>query len=116
MRPLGNLVSPHVVSPSSTGSFLTPRLVNLNKCRGPAAIPGGMGRVQTPLQVEQWRSALLSHQDTDLVQLVLEGMSCGFRINFDYRTKEVHVLNVGQSGGGGKLLAGGTVGAKWWAH
>jgi len=39
--------------------------------------------------MEEWRSALASHPDTDLVQLVLQGISQGFRIGFDYGTKRV---------------------------
>ena len=34
-------------------------------------------------------STLVNHPDKDLVQLVLQGISQGFRIGFDYGTKKV---------------------------
>jgi len=69
--------------------------MSLSKCRGPSAVPVGMRKIQTPLQVEQWRSVLLSHPNTDLVHLVLEGISDGFRIGLDYRTKKVRQCALG---------------------
>jgi len=52
-------------------------------------MPRVLGKIQTPIRMEEWRSALVSHPDTDLVQLVLQGISQGFRIGFDYGTKRV---------------------------
>ena len=46
--------------------------------------PAALLRINTPLVVREWQSQLSHHPDREYVQYIIDGISSGFRIGFDY--------------------------------
>lgn len=64
-------------------------LLALASCRAafPLEPPRVLSQVCTLLRWDRWRSALASHLDRAFVDVMLEGISSGFRVGFDYRSR-----------------------------
>ena len=48
-------------------------------------IPDVLRQIHTPLVIHEWRRQLLTHPDSMFQQYILEGLTNGFRIGFNYQ-------------------------------
>ena len=56
----------------------------LDRCRAPFIAPPQVQEIVSPLVVERWVVLLDTHPDKDFVTYILQGISKGFRIGYDY--------------------------------
>lgn len=64
-----------------------PQLQQLERCRAPFIAPHQVQEISSPLVVEKWAALLDTHPDKDFVTYILQGISKGFRIGYDYTRK-----------------------------
>ena len=50
-------------------------------------IPDVLCQIHTPLVIHEWRRQLLTHPDSIFQQYILEGLTNGFRIGFNYQAQ-----------------------------
>lgn len=61
-----------------------PQLQQLDRCRAPSVAPPQVQEIVSPLVVKNWAALLDAHPDKDFVAYILQGISKGFRIGYDY--------------------------------
>ena len=61
-------------------------LTALNQCvpQEVVHLPAAFCRVNTPLVEREWQAELSHHPDSEYVQYIMDGITTGFRIGFDY--------------------------------
>ena len=63
------------------------QLQQLDMCRAPFIAPPQVQEIVPPLVVEGWKELLNTHPDRDFVTHILEGISKGYRIGYDYNKR-----------------------------
>ena len=63
------------------------QLQQLEGCKAPFIAPLQVQEIVSPLVVGRWTALLQTHPDKDLVTYILQGISKGFRIGYDYNKK-----------------------------
>ncbi len=53
----------------------------------PLQLPDCLQRIVTPLRVDAWAALMRGHPDREFTDFLLQGMRCGFRVGFDYRSR-----------------------------
>ena len=60
-------------------------LVNRIPLSSTTSPPRDWYTINTPLKIDEWRQQLREHPDPDFVDYILQGITEGFRIGFNYR-------------------------------
>ena len=67
-------------------------LLALDQCRAkkPWEPPASLGAIESPFRWERWAARLADHPDKKFSSYILEGISSGFRIGFNYSEHSCH--------------------------
>lgn len=54
------------------------------RCTPPRGLPAHVAEITTPLRVPVWKQALHTHTDKEIAEYIVQGITNGFHIGFNY--------------------------------
>ena len=85
---IANIQSLHNITYTGGSPYVNmAQLQQLERCKAPFIAPPQVQETVSPLVVGRWTALLQTHPDKDFVTYILQGISKGFHIGYDYNKK-----------------------------